>query len=89
MQNIDITVDSCQYNGQPKTPTVRAIYDDTSLRKDIDYTVIEYKNNINAGTGTVVIEGKGRFSGRVEKQFEITKKSISGCNSYLENENYV
>lgn len=89
LQNVDITVDSCQYNGQPKTPTIRATYDDTGLRKNIDYTVIEYKNNINAGTGTVVLEGKGRFSGTIEKQFQITKREISWCYSYLDNDNYI
>ncbi len=88
LQNVDISIDSLQYNGQPKTPAITATYDNNILSKGEDYTVIEYRNNVNAGTATVVLEGKGRFSGRIEKQFQITQRPISWCYCYLDNDNY-
>jgi hypothetical protein len=42
------------------------------LKKDTDYTV-SYKNNTNAGTGKVVITGKGNYTGSVTKTFKIDK----------------
>ena len=41
-----------------------------------DYTVT-YKNNINAGEGTVIITGQGNYTGTVEKTFTIEKAPIT------------
>ena len=38
--------------------------------KDIDYT-LTYKNNINVGTATVIIKGKGTYSGSLKLNFKI------------------
>ncbi|MBR3243101.1 MAG: hypothetical protein IKF90_10440, partial [Parasporobacterium sp.] len=37
-----------------------------------DYS-LSYKNNVNAGTATVTIKGKGNFKGTLTKNFSITK----------------
>ncbi|MDD6069293.1 MAG: YDG domain-containing protein, partial [Clostridiales bacterium] len=47
----------------------------TTLVKGTDYTV-SYTNNINAGTATVVIQGKGNYSGRITKTFTIKKQVV-------------
>lgn len=89
LQNANITVDTCDYNGQAKTPTIRAFYGDEALLKNTDYTVVSYTNNINAGTGRVILEGTGRFTGRVEKEFTIRARDIKWCNQYLDSDNYI
>ena len=43
-----------------------------SLVKDTDYKV-SYKNNTDAGKGTVIVEGIGDYTGTVEKEFTINK----------------
>ncbi len=50
------------YNGKPQTQNVTVTIGDTILQKDVDYTV-KYSNNVNAGFGSVTIEGKGEYSG--------------------------
>ena len=47
------------------------------LRADIDYTVT-YKNNTNVGDAEVIIEGKGNYSGKIEKSFKIVAAEITG-----------
>ena len=42
------------------------------LEEGTDYT-IEYKNNVNAGTGTVTAIGKGNYTGSITKKFKIYK----------------
>ncbi len=46
------------------------------LTKDEDYTV-SYKNNINAGTGTVVVTGMGSVTGTAEVEFTIAPMHIN------------
>ena len=67
------------YTGNAKKPTVRVKYKQSSkktltLKKDTDYT-LSYKNNINAGTGTIIIKGKGNYTGTKNVSFKITKAS--------------
>ena len=42
------------------------------LEKDTDYTAA-YSNNVNPGTATVTISGKGNYSGTVKLEFKIIK----------------
>ena len=44
------------------------------LTKDVDYT-LTYKDNVNAGTATVIINFIGNYSGSKDATFEIKKKS--------------
>jgi hypothetical protein len=46
---------------------------DKVLEKDIEYT-LEYENNRNRGTASVVITGKGNLTGTITKNFEITPR---------------
>ena len=49
--------------------------DGKELIGDTDYT-LEYQNNINAGTASVVVTGKGDFTGTVRKKFRILPRKI-------------
>ena len=60
------------YTGKKIEPTFTPTYNGRELVKGIDYTV-NYDNNINVGTASVTITGKGNFTGKVEKTFKINK----------------
>ena len=60
------------YNGYEWRPTVYI----PNLTIDQDYTV-QYSNNIEVGTATIKIIGKGGYTGTVIKTFEITRRDIS------------
>ena len=46
------------------------------LVPNTDYN-ISYKNNVNAGTATVIIAGKGKYTGSIKKTFKITPQSLA------------
>lgn len=58
---------SYDYTGKEIKPTVKGTLNGVSFR---NFTV-EYKNNINVGTGSVVITGKGNYKGSIIKTFKI------------------
>lgn len=64
------------YTGKAITPAVTVKVGSTKLTKGTDYTVA-YKNNINAGTATVTITGKGKYKGSKSVTFKITAKKIT------------
>lgn len=63
-----------EYTGNEIIPELEVSNGSYKLVKDKDYTV-NYKNNIEVGTATATIDGKGNFNGSVSKNFEITVKS--------------
>lgn len=67
---------SLRYNGSTLSPAVTVKYGNATLKKNTDYTVA-YSNNVNAGTGTITITGKGIYGGSVKKTFTIKKLGIS------------
>ena len=67
---------SQSYTGSPIVPKLTVKDGETALSKDTDYTV-EYQNNLNAGTATVTVTGKGNYSDSVSKTFTIEPKSIT------------
>lgn len=60
------------YTGEELTPTVTIKDGDTSLVLGTDY-MVEYANNINAGTATVTVKGIGKWNGEATKEFTINK----------------
>lgn len=65
------------YNGQPQKPSI------TVENPSGEYTLIEgysydirYENNINVGKAKVIITGKGNYTGKIEKEFNIVPKNI-------------
>ena len=59
------------YKGEKITPQVKI----KGLTKDKDYTV-SYKNNKNVGTATVIVTGKGNYTGTTTTTFKITAKKL-------------
>ena len=69
------TVAAQTYTGSAFTPDLTLTYNGKTLVKGTDYTVA-YSDNINAGTATITITGKGNFTGTKKITFQITGKSI-------------
>ena len=72
--SITVTPDSFVYDGTPKTPDVSVVLGDTTLTKDTDFTV-DYSNNTNVGNATVIINGKGNYTGLKTTSFFIKEAS--------------
>ena len=64
------------YTGSPIVPKLTVKDGETALSKDTDYTV-KYQNNLNAGTATVTLTGKGNYSDSVSKTFTIKQKGVT------------
>ena len=71
--DVSLSKDAFLYDGNACKPEVTVSYrKDTVLEQGIDYT-ISYEKNVNAGTATAVISGKGLFHGTIRKDFTIQK----------------
>lgn len=77
-----LSADSFIYDGAEKKPEVTVKSDNAQLTADTDFTV-SYSSNVNAGTATVTITGKGNYSGSIKKQFTITPADFSGFSAEL------
>lgn len=75
---ITLSATSYTYTGSARKPSVTVKNGTKTLVKGTDYTVA-YKNNINAGTATVTVTGKGSYSGSVAKNYTISKRAISAA----------
>jgi len=64
------------YTGSAKEPKPTVTDLSNTLVLDVDYT-LSYTNNINAGTATVTITGKGNYTGTKSKNFTINTRAIS------------
>lgn len=64
-----------EYQREPIKPQVIVDFWGIPLYENIDYT-ISYENNVDAGIGTVVVHGKGKYKGKEKIEFEIKKKKI-------------
>lgn len=65
------------YRGKAVTQDKLNVYHHlTKLEINKDYTV-KYKNNVNAGSATITITGKGNYEGSIVKTFEIVPLDIS------------
>ena len=75
------TIPDQYYTGSPITPSVTITASSgTVLKQGVDYT-LSYANNINVGTATVTITGKGSYAGESKKMtFNIVE---SGATEYF------
>ena len=88
--NITLSASSYTYDGTAKKPTVTVKDGSKTLTAGTDYTVA-YADNINVGTASVTITGKGTYSGSVTRNFTISEPaavSISGCTVTLSATSY-
>lgn len=69
-------IPSVTYNTRAHTPDVTVTFNGSTLEAGKDYGVA-YTNNINAGTATVTVTGKGNFTGTASKDFAIAQAYLS------------
>ena len=67
---MSLSEESYNYSGNENKPTVTVKDGKKVLKRGTDYSV-SYANNINVGTATVKVAGKGNYTGSVTKQFSI------------------
>ncbi len=69
---------SAVYKKGGAKPGIRIIYENTILKEGRDY-VLKYTGNTKypAKKATVTITGKGRFTGKIKKEFSVTQRAFS------------
>lgn len=70
---LDLPAGGYVYDGTAKTPAVTLTHGGRTLG-DGDYT-LGYQNNVNAGTATVTLTGRGWYTGTVERTFSIAQRA--------------
>lgn len=68
---VTLSATTFTYNGSEQKPNVTVTLDSTTLTAD-DYDV-SYTDNVNAGTATVTVTGKGNYAGTASATFTIGK----------------
>ena len=68
---------SYTYTGSEIKPILRVNYKNHYLKENTDYT-INYQNNLNVGTATISIVGKGYYKGTIYLTFGIDKSNNPG-----------
>lgn len=63
-------IEPVEYTGQSIKPSVKVLHSSAILSEGTDYT-ISYGENVNVGTGTVLISGTGNYTGSITKEFQI------------------
>ncbi len=58
------------YSGKEIKPHLNIIYEDYELVENTDY-ILEYRDNVNAGTAVVTVTGIGYYKGQRDVKFEI------------------
>lgn len=76
------------YDGTEKKPGVTVKAGSKLLSADKDYT-FAYANNINAGTASVIITGKGSYSGSTAKSFTINPADLSKASITLSASSFI
>jgi hypothetical protein len=66
-------VSNKKYTGKAIKPTPTVKFKGTKLKKGTDYT-LSYKNNKKKGTATIIITGKGYYTGTKKVTFKIVAK---------------
>lgn len=67
---VELEYNVYKYTGEPVEPVVIAKYSGKVLSLDSDYSVT-YEDNLNVGTGKVIVKGIGNYKGEVTLEFEI------------------
>ena len=81
--NVNLEYTTIEYDGTAKEPKVTVTDGEKVLVLGVDYE-IEYSNNINLGTATVIVNCKGNYTGTVTNTFEIVRKELNSDNVNLE-----
>ena len=65
-----------EYTGKPIKQNIVLKTKNKTLQEDTDYTV-KYKDNVNVGTATLTIKGRGNFKGKITETFKINKANMN------------
>lgn len=82
-----VTASAQTYTGSAITPAVTVTLNGKALIKDTDYTVA-YSNNVNAGTATITVTGKGNYTGMAAGTFTIKPADASSASVSVSNQTY-
>lgn len=73
-----VSASAMTYTGGALTPAVTVKQGGKTLVSGADYTVA-YGSNVNAGTATITVTGKGNYTGTASGTFKINAASLSGA----------
>ena len=83
---VSLSTTKYTYNGKAKKPGVKVTAKvngkTVTLKNKRDYTV-SYKNNTAAGTASVVVTGKGNYTGSTTRTFTIKKAAVKSSNAAM------
>lgn len=74
--SVTLSSSSYSYTGGAIKPTPTVKLSNKTLKSGTDYTVT-YKNNISVGTASVIITGKGDYTGTISRTFKINAASVA------------
>lgn len=74
---VSVTAPNQVFTGEPIQPKVTVKFGEYILEEGTDYEVVSYENNINFGTATVTVKGKGDYEGTATGSFEIVDAEVS------------
>ena len=77
LMSCTISASSVIYTGAAQTPAVTVRDNGKTLAEGTDYAIEGYANNVNAGTGTVSLVGKGKYAGKASGSFTIRPRSLA------------
>ncbi len=66
----------CTYTGEAITPEITVTDGKQTLVKGTDYT-LTYLNNTEIGLGAIIVEGKGKYTGKCARTFRINPKETT------------
>ena len=79
--DINILIPDQTYTGSELTPDIRATIGEVTLEKDEDYTLSEYKFNLDVTSegnlASVTVTGKGNYSGEKIVNFKINPRTVT------------
>lgn len=81
-------IEDLTYNGKEQHPSPVVTLNSNVLEADANYQVTYADGCTNVGTYTITVQGMGRYTGTLQKTFNIVPYDISGCDVKVENKPY-
>lgn len=73
--SVQLLNESYSYTGTEICPEIQLIYSGKALKNTTDY-ILQYSDNINIGTATLKIIGRGAYAGSITKNYTIDKGDL-------------
>ncbi len=87
ISSASVVVDGQTFTGSVLTPAVTVKLGSKTLVRGTDYEVA-YSNNVNVGTATVVVTGKGNYVGTKTSTFTIAAANLSAASVWAAEQTY-